>query len=133
MLASVLVASSLWLAAAEAGARNVPAQEIIVPVEKIADEAGRDVAWIVGSHAFDLYTTALGLKYCPECVEGNPLGFSVEARIAMKMAGSASAALTCWGFRRHGHANWARAVRWGTVAINGLIGANNLRLAIKGR
>lgn len=105
---------------------------VTVPVELVADEFVKDVVWIVRGHAADLASTAWALRRCNgACREGNPLGPDVESRIALKMAGSATAALTCWELRRSGHKNWASAIRWGTVAIGAMLVVNNSYLAIR--
>lgn len=133
MLAALL-ASSLWLAASEAGARpDAPQAVVVVPVEKVADEFGRDIYWLVGSHAADLYSTAWALHRCPTCSEGNPFGPTAEARIALKMAGVASTGLTLWKLRRSGKGKAATVVRWAYVAVNAGLTINNARRAIRKR
>lgn len=102
---------------------------ILVPVEKIADDAVKDVVWIVRSHAFDLGTTALGIRRGAR--EANPFGPDVESRVALKMFGSASGALTCWELRRAGKPRAASIVRWATVAMNFGFGVSNLYQAFK--
>lgn len=133
MLASLALASSLWLAGQEAGARqDAPAAVVVtVPVEKIADAFGRDLYWLVGGHAADLYTTAWALHRCLECREGNPLGPTSEARIAIKMAGTASTGLTLWKLRRSGKHKAANVLRWASVAVNAGLAINNTIHAIR--
>ena len=144
MLALVL-AASLWQAAATAGDRPsalcdiasigcVEGKGMPVAVEKIADDYGRDLAWVVGSNAADLYSTAWALHRCDgACGEGNPLGPTVEARVALKMATAASTGLTLWKLRRDGHGRTATFVRWASVAVNAALVTNNVRHAIKGK
>ena len=133
MLTALALASSLWVAAQEAGAR-ADAQEaaVVMPVESIADDFGEDLAWIVGSHAADLYTTAWAL-HRGGGVEGNPFGPTPEACIALKMAGSATAGLTLWKLRRDGHEKTATIIRWVYVGVNGLLVLNNSAKAIRGK
>ena len=136
MLTALALASSLWVASQEAGARPDAAQAVVVaavPVEKIADDFGEDLYWLIGSHAADLYSTAWALKRCPGCSEGNLLGPSAEARIALKAAGVASTGLTLWKLRRDGHNNWAKWLRRATVAVNGGLVVNNTIHAIRKR
>jgi hypothetical protein len=131
---SLVLASSLWLAASEAGARPGAKAAVFqpVPVEQIADDFGRDLYWVVGSHAADLYSTAWAIHRCNgACGEGNPLGPTAEARIALKIAGAASTGLTLWKLRRDGHGRAATVLRWMTVATNAIIVTNNMRHVIK--
>lgn len=124
MLAALTLASSLWVAAQEAGARPDAPPVVVVPVEKIADDYGRDLAWVVGSHAADLYSTAWALHRGAR--EANPLGPDVESRIALKMAGSATTGLTLWKLRRDGHGKTATIIRWLYVAGNAALVVNNV-------
>lgn len=144
MLALVL-AASLWTASQEAGSRPsaicdlasigcVEGKGMPVAVEKIADDYGRDLAWLIGGNAADLYSTAWALHRCGgSCGEGNPLGPTAEARVALKMATAASTGLTLWKLRRDGHNRTATIVRWASVAVNAALVANNTRHAIKGK
>lgn len=142
---SFLLAASLWQASSQAGDRPsvlcdvaaigcVQGSGLAVPVEQIADDYGRDLAWVVGSNAADLYSTAWALHRCGgACGEGNPLGPTVEARVALKMATAASTGLTLWKLRRDGHNRAASIVRWASVAVNAALVVNNSVHAIKGR
>lgn len=142
---TLVLAASLWQAAATAGDRPsalcdiasigcVEGKGMPVAVEKIADDAARDIAWLLGSHSADLLATAIAIERCDgACAEGNPIGFNPEARIALKMASTASTALTLWKLRRDGHGKTATVVRWVTVAFNAALVVNNTRHAIKGK
>lgn len=132
MLAALL-ASSLWLAASEAGARQDAAQAVVaVPVEKFVDKSARDLYWLIGTHAGDLYFTALAIQRCNgACGESNPLGQTAEARIALKMAGIASTGLTLFKLRRSGHGRAADVLRWAHVAVNVALATNNAVHAIR--
>lgn len=124
MLLALALASSLWASAQEAGARADVPPAVVIPVERIADDFGRDLAWVVGSHAADLYSTAWALHRGAR--EANPLGPDVESRIALKMAGSATTGLTLWKLRRDGHGKTATIIRWLYVAGNAALVVNNV-------
>lgn len=124
MLAEALLSATLWQASQNAGARPDVALAVVVPVEKIADDFGRDLAWVIGSHAADLYSTAWALHRGAK--EVNPLGPDAESRIALKMAGSATTGLTLWKLRRDGHGKTATIVRWLYVGLNGALVVNNI-------
>jgi hypothetical protein len=139
MLAFVL-AASLWQASTAAGERPsalcdlaaigcVQGTGIEVPVEKIADDYGRDLAWVIGSHAADLYSTAWSLRHGAS--EANPLGPDVESRLALKMASCATAGLTLWKLRRDGHDRAAKALRVFYVLVNAALVTNNIRQGLK--
>lgn len=116
--------ASLWQASSAAGARADVPPAVTVPVERIADDYGRDLAWVVGSHAADLYSTAWALRR--GATEANPLGPDVESRLALKMASCATTGLSLWKLRRDGHGKTATVIRWLYVAGNGLLVANNI-------
>lgn len=128
MLAALSLASSLWVLSQQAGERAAFQDTIqgsgLVAVEVIADDFGRDLAWVVGSHAADLYSTAWALHRGAE--EQNPFGPDVESRIALKMASCATTGLALWKLRRDGHGRTASVIRWLYVAGNGLLVANNI-------
>ena len=128
MLAALSLATSLWALSQTAGERAAPQSVIegsgIVSVESIADDYARDLAWVVGSHAADLYSTAWALHRGAQ--EANPFGPDVESRIALKMAGSATTGLTLWKLRRDGHGKTATIIRWAYVALNGAFVVNNI-------
>jgi len=92
------------------------------------------MAWLVASNAGDLYATAWAIHRCNgACGEGNPLGPSSEARIALKMASFATTGLTLWKLERDGHHGTALAVRWTAVIVNAALIANNTVHAIRRR
>lgn len=113
--------AGLWAASYQE--RAVP-PAVVVPVEKIADDFGRDLAWVVGSHAADLYSTAWALHRGAQ--EANPFGPDVESRIALKMASCATTGLTMWKLRRDGHGRTATVIRWLYVAGNAALVVNNV-------
>lgn len=104
----------------------------LVPVEDIADSVARDLFFLGGGFSFDTGMTALALRN-PNIVEGNPLGFNSEARLALKVATTSAAALTCYKLRRGGHKTSARIVRWTMFAIQVAAGANNIYQATRGK
>jgi len=128
MLIALALASSLWASAHEAGARadapQAVAVAVSVPVERIADDFARDLSWVVGSHAADLYSTAWALHRGAR--EANPLGPDVESRIALKMASCATTGLSLWKLRRSGHGKTATIARWLYVVGNAALVVNNV-------
>jgi len=133
MISALLLSASLWIAGQEAGARS-DAQAAIVPVEAIADDVARDLAWVIGAHAADLYSTAWALhRGQGSVVEGNPLGPTPEARIALKVAYTATTGLVMWKLRRDGHGRAASILRWAYVAIAAGLTINNSYLAVKAK
>jgi hypothetical protein len=122
-------ASSLWFAGNQAGERAALPQDVIqgsglIAVEVIADDFGRDLAWLVGSHAADLYSTAWSIHR--GAIEANPLVPDVESRLALKMASCATTGLTMWKLRRDGHGKAATVIRWLYVGVNAVIVTNNI-------
>jgi hypothetical protein len=135
-------AESLWQASTTAGERQSTLCDLtlvgcvqgsissgLIPVERIADDYGRDLAWVVGSHAADLYSTAWALRHGAR--EANPLGPDVESRLALKMASCASTGLTLWKLRRDGHGKTATVLRWLYVVGNGALVVNNIHQGSK--
>ena len=104
-----------------------------VPVEKIADAFGRDLAWIAAGTSADLLSTSAALRWCSTCREGNPLGWDSEARVALKLGVSTAAGTGCWWLRRSGHGRTALIVRWTVFGVQALAAASNARHAIRGR
>ena len=96
---SLLLAASLFTASQEP--RTSEASSVVVPVERVADKFAGDMTWIIATHAGDLAWTGIALERCNgACVEGNPIGFNPEARMAMKIAGTAAMGLTIRKLRR---------------------------------
>jgi len=126
---SLLLASSLWVAASEAGAREQV--QPVVPVERVADKFASDLTWLVASHAADLGSTAWALRRCNVCAEGNPLGPDAESRLALKLAGVSATGLAIWKLRRAGHNRGATVLRWSAVAVNAALAVHNSRIAIR--
>lgn len=133
MLATLALASSLWVAANEAGNR----QDFPIPpaaVESIADDTARDLFWVIGTHSADLLATGWAIERCNgACVEGNPIGFNPEARLALKIGATSVAAITMWKLRRDHHGKTATVLRWTVVAINTGLVANNIYRGINSK
>lgn len=107
------------------------AEARVIALEQTLDAWGRDALWIGSSSAADLFSTAWALNRCPSCAEGNPLGFSSEARISLK-AGMAVATLSItYKLRRDGHHRSATILRWIVTAVNLTLVANNTIHAIR--
>jgi hypothetical protein len=99
-------------------------------LEKTMDGIASDTLWIGSSAAADLFTTAWALRECPSCAEGNPLGFSVESRIALKAGGTVVALGACYKLRRDGHHRSAAILRWTVTAVQFALAVNNSYHAI---
>jgi len=92
-----------------------------------ADEMAKDVTMLSLAAAADLATTHWALDRCPGCYEANPLVPSEPALSMVVKTGAVAA--TVWGcdrLRRDGHPRWAKALRWGVVAIWGGAAAWNI-------
>lgn len=112
-------------------AGSTPAPGAISPVETIADKAVADLGWIGFGTSLDLGMTSLALRRCPDCREGNPLGWDSEARIALKLTTGIGAGTTCWWLRRHGHDKAATILRWTAFGIQAVAAGNNAVHAIR--
>lgn len=91
-----------------------------------------DGLWIGLTGAADLYSTAWALRQCEgNCSEGNPAGFSPEARIALKAGGILVASAACYKLRSDGHPKWARGIRIGMIVLNAALVTNNVVRGLK--
>ena len=129
---------TLLLAAALVGPPTPPPtverlNERLNEVERVADGMASDILWIGAGQAADLFSTAAALKWCEGCAEANPLGFNVEARVALKAAGGLLATGMCYELRRGGHHKAATVFRWISVGISAFAVGNNTYHAIKGK
>lgn len=92
------------------------------------------VAMLSAAHMSDLWTTSYGLQVGESnggtIVEANPLGQSVEQRVALKIAVITAGTLTVHLTARK-NPSLARKVRAATVATLGLIAGRNMYLALK--
>ena len=95
---------ALLLAAALAGPPAPPDHQAQhAKIARGADGTAADLTWLSLGAAADLYTTAWALHACPSCYESNALGFDSEARVALKVASTITAAGACYAVRRRGH------------------------------
>lgn len=102
-----------------------------VEIARVADGVAGDVFWLGLSGSADLFSTALALRHCPDCAEGNPLGFTAESRIALKAAGMLVASAGCYKLRRAGHHKAAAVVRWTVAGAQFTLAAWNVRQSLK--
>ena len=131
---AILLASSLYLQAQQLVETGRPVAPLeTVPVEQLADPYSRDLFWDGLGLSLDLGSTAASLHWCETCYESNPAGFSVEARVALKLALGTTEATGCYWLRRHGHGKAATITRWLIFGIQAAATANNTIHAIRGR
>lgn len=107
------------------------AEARVIALEQALDAWGHDALWIGSSSAADLFTTAWALNQCPRCVEGNPLGFSPEARISLKAGMVVTTLAVTYKLRRDGHHRSATILRWVATAVNLTLVVNNSVHAIR--
>ena len=119
---SLLLSASLWVASQEA--RTPPVQYVIVPIEKVADRLVGDIVWNGAGFSSDLLSTSWALQH--GCVEANPNGQTVEARIALKVGLSSARLLVSYWLRRTGHRTYADVWRWVGVGADAFITGNNI-------
>jgi len=75
----------------------------------------------------DLGSTAFALAKAPDdAVEGNPLGFSVEARVALKFAQLGATGTGCYMLNKDRHGTAAKFVSWSSLGIQLAATVNNL-------
>lgn len=117
-----VILASLWLAAQEP--RTPPPVYVVVPVEKIADRLAGDLAWDGAGLSADLLSTSWALQH--GCVEANPLGQTVEARIALKIGLGTARGLVAYWLRRAGHNTHADVWRWVGVGADAFITGSNI-------
>ena len=131
MMIPFLLASSLWLAASDAGTRPASAQAIMVPVEKFADGLATDLALNALGTGLDLISTDFAINR--GCVEANPLAPRVEGRVALKMGGAALRGTVAYWLRRKGHKTAADIFRWVGLATDLVITGNNAVCGLRGK
>lgn len=136
MLASLALASSLWLAASEAGARPEAAQAVqtsTVAVLKAGKPLAVDLAFIGGGFSWDLGTTRWAIDR--GCREGNPIPLmqEVEGRVALKLAQTTFRATVAYILRSRGHDRAANVFRYAGAVTDGAIGISNIACGLKGR
>lgn len=106
-----------------------------VPVEKIADDLSKHLAWIAAGATVDLVGTGYGLKHCPTCFEANPIGGSSGeiGIVALKMGGAIGVGLITYRLERGGHHKWATGLSLSSAALGFVAGARNFAHGIRGR
>lgn len=119
---SLILSASLWAASQEARVPSV--QYVIVPVEKIADRLAGDLTWNGAGLSADLLSTSWALQH--GCVEANPNGQTVEARIALKIGLGTARGLVAYLLRRSGHSTYADVWRWVGVGADAFVVGNNI-------
>jgi hypothetical protein len=86
-------------------------------IARTADGIAADIAWIGLGASADLLSTSAALRWCPECGEGNPIGWDTEARVALKLGMAAGSTAACYRLRRGGHHRAASWLRWITFGV----------------
>lgn len=104
-----------------------------VPVERIADDFGRDLGWIAFGVSLDLGSTSAFIRWCKTCREANPFGWDAEARLSLKVAMATTGGSVCYWLRRNGHDRLATIVRWTLFGIQALAAGSNTLHAVRGR
>jgi len=130
VLTSLLLASSLWVAAQEAGAK-APASAVVVsvPIEKISNSRATDFLFNGIGTGADLISTDWAIN--KGCVEGNPLVPRPEGRIGLKIGAMTIRASASYLLRRSGHKTTADIFRWAGFATDVLITGNNVACGLR--
>lgn len=88
------------------------------------------VAMLSAVHMADLWTTSYGIDVVGNAVEINPLGKTVEQRVALKIAVITSATLSIHLTARK-NPKLAKRIRTGTVIALGLLAGHNMVVALQ--
>ena len=125
---------ALLLAAALAGP-PAPQTPPPVPVEKIADDLSKHLAWIATGYTADMLGTGYGLKHCATCFEANPIGGQTGdiGILALKTGSAVGTGLIVYKLERKGHHKWATGLSLSYAAIGFLAGGQNFLHGIRGR
>ena len=151
MLLPLLLASSLWQAAATSATTHIACFEEksnivcynssgqplatvwLTKKESIADPLAGDIlANLIGTAA-DLGSTDWAIGQNVGCFESNPLLPRVESRVAGKIALSAFRGTVSYILRRRGHKRAADVFRYAGLATDLLLTTNNLHCGLKKR
>ena len=126
---------ALLLAAALMGPPAPARADDPVPVEKLADDLSKHLAWIAAGATIDLTGTGYGLKHCPSCFEANPIGGQSGdiGIVALKMGSAVGVGLITFKLERGGHHKWATGLSLSYAAIGFLAGGQNFLHGIRGR
>jgi hypothetical protein len=90
------------------------------------------LAWQVGGAGLDLWSTGYCLDRNPRCHEGNPLGATVDQRVALKFIHIAAFAGGANVLERGGHRTWARVINAIGFGVQAFAFAHNISNAHKG-
>lgn len=100
-------------------------------VEVIADRTaacGREAFLLAGS---DIAAGAAAWKWCDACEESNPIGFSKEARLGMKIAQLGVVLERCYAAAKDGK-DTSKLVKWLNRSVTGAAILNNVISAWQG-
>ena len=111
-------------------ANNPPLAELERKVRAL-DRSRTDCDLLVGAGGLDLYSTAYALNKNPDADEGNPLGFSPEARIALKAVTIPMGCYLSRKLRLGGHDHWATGLTLVNVTAHVVVSILNFRSANK--
>lgn len=100
-------------------------------VEEIADATSDCVRESFVLAAADLGSTAAAIRFCPDCKEANPAGFSVEARMALKIGALGFQIDQCYRAAKKGKQP-SSVIKWANRIITGGFAALNTASAIRG-
>lgn len=121
-----LTLCSLLLAASLVGPPAPPTpQDVAAEHSRILRGTAVDTAVLVVGAGFDLASTEWALSQCANCREGNPLGQTVERRVALKVATTAAVVVVCHRLRKGGHHRSATTLRWIAFGIQLAAATNN--------
>lgn len=100
-------------------------------VEEVADATSTCVRAAFVYAGADLVSTSAALKWCPECQEANPAGFSPEARIGLKLGILGAQIDQCYRAAKKGKKE-ASLVTWLLRIVQGAAVLNNTISAVRG-
>ncbi len=104
----------------------------LVEVKRVADDTASCIRTSFVGAGADLVSTAAALKWCDGCAEANPAGFSVEARVGLKVALLGGEIAQCYAAAKKS-TKQANIVKWSLREINYAAVVNNLFAAIRGK
>lgn len=104
-----------------------------VEIARVADGTALDLTILGLGAGADLLSTSAAMRWCPTCLEGNPLGWDTEARVAGKLGMVSIVGVSCYGLRRTGHHNWATGFRYVAFGLQMAAATSNTIHAIRGK
>lgn len=133
MILALALASSLWVAAQEAGSRPDAQVStfVAVPIEKIANPLATDIVFKAIGFSADVMSTDWAIS--KGCKEGNPLIPRLEGRLGLKIGGAVLQGVVSYALRRTGHNALANVWRYGGSAVDAFALTNNLVCGFRGR